>query len=52
MRPTWFVGKTPVTIAAVILVLMLGWLISRDLSKVAPALFRRMDPPPRARSSS
>jgi small-conductance mechanosensitive channel len=41
---TWFVGKTPVTLAAVILVLTLGWLISRDLSKVAPALFRRMDP--------
>jgi len=41
---TWIVGKTPVTIAAVILVLALGWLISRDLSKVAPALFRRMDP--------
>jgi small-conductance mechanosensitive channel len=41
---TWFVGRTPVTIAAVILVLTLGWLISRDFSKVAPALFRRMDP--------
>jgi small conductance mechanosensitive channel len=40
----WIVGKTPVTIAAVILVLALGWLISRDLSKVAPALFKRMDP--------
>ncbi|HUY59450.1 MAG TPA: mechanosensitive ion channel family protein [Solirubrobacteraceae bacterium] len=41
---TWIVGKTPVKIAAVILVLALGWLISRDLSKVAPALFKRMDP--------
>ena len=41
---TWIVGKTPVTIAAVLLVLALGWLISRDLSKVAPALFKRMDP--------
>ena len=40
----WFVGKTPVTIVAVVLVLALGWLISRDLAKVAPALFRRMDP--------
>ncbi len=40
----WFVGKTPVTIVAVILVLALGWLISRDLAKVAPALFKRMDP--------
>lgn len=41
---TWVVGQTPVTILAVILVLVLGWLISRDLAKVAPALFRRMDP--------
>ena len=32
------------THAAVLLVLALGWLISRDLSKVAPALFKRMDP--------
>jgi hypothetical protein len=40
----WFVGKTPVTIVAVLLVLALGWLISRDLAKVAPALFKRMDP--------
>jgi small-conductance mechanosensitive channel len=38
------IGKTPVTIAAVLLVLALGWLISRDLAKVAPAIFRRMDP--------
>jgi small conductance mechanosensitive channel len=40
----WFVGETPITIAAVLLVLALGWLISRDLAKVAPAIFRRMDP--------
>lgn len=40
----WVVGKTPVTIAAVFLVLALGWLISRDLARVAPAVFRRMDP--------
>ena len=40
----WFVGETPITIASVILVLALGWLISRDLAKVAPAAFRRMDP--------
>jgi small conductance mechanosensitive channel len=43
-RLTWIVGKAPITLAAVILVLALGWMISRDLSKVAPALFRRMDP--------
>jgi small-conductance mechanosensitive channel len=41
---SWFVGETPITIASVILVLALGWLISRDLAKVAPAIFRRMDP--------
>ncbi|MGH2842969.1 MAG: mechanosensitive ion channel domain-containing protein [Solirubrobacteraceae bacterium] len=29
---------------AVVIVLALGWLISRDLSRVAPAVFRRMDP--------
>ena len=40
----WIVGDEPVTIVAVILVLTLGWLISRDISKVAPAVFRRMDP--------
>jgi small conductance mechanosensitive channel len=40
----WFVGETPITIVAVLLVLALGWLLSRDLAKVAPALFRRMDP--------
>jgi small conductance mechanosensitive channel len=34
----------PITIAAVILVLTLGWLIARDISKAAPAVFRRMDP--------
>ena len=37
-------STTPITVVAVILVLVLGWLISRDLAKVAPALFRRMDP--------
>jgi small-conductance mechanosensitive channel len=40
----WHVGLTPITIVAVILVLALGWLFSRDLAKVAPAVFRRMDP--------
>lgn len=40
----WFIGETPITIVAVVLVLTLGWMISRDISKVAPALFRRMDP--------
>lgn len=40
----WPVDATPFTILAVALVLVLGWLISRDLAKVAPAMFRRMDP--------
>lgn len=40
----WAIGKTPITIVAVLLVLALGWLISRDLARVAPSLFRRMDP--------
>lgn len=40
----WFVGETPITIVAVLLVLALGWLFSRDLAKIAPAVFRRMDP--------
>jgi small conductance mechanosensitive channel len=34
----------PITIAAVVLFLTLGWAISRDLAKSTPALFRRMDP--------
>ena len=41
---SWVVGTTPITIVAVLLVLAIGWLFSRDLAKVAPALFRRMDP--------
>jgi len=40
----WVVGKTPVVIAAVLLVLILGWLISRDLARIFPLFFRRMDP--------
>lgn len=40
----WFIGKSPITVAAVVCILVLGWLISRDLSRIAPALFRRMDP--------
>lgn len=41
---TWVVGKAPVTLAAVIAVIVLGWLISRDLGRIAPAFFKRMDP--------
>jgi small-conductance mechanosensitive channel len=33
-----------VTVVAVIAVLVLGWLISRDLSRISPSFFRRMDP--------
>ncbi len=32
------------TAAAVLVILALGWLISRDLSRLAPLIFRRMDP--------
>jgi small conductance mechanosensitive channel len=35
---------TWVRIVAVLLVVIFGWLISLDLSRVAPALFRRMEP--------
>jgi small conductance mechanosensitive channel len=40
----WIVGKDTVTLVAVVVVLGLGWLISRELSHLAPVLFRRMDP--------
>jgi small conductance mechanosensitive channel len=40
----WIVGKDVVTVVAVVVVLGLGWLISRELSHLAPVLFRRMDP--------
>jgi small-conductance mechanosensitive channel len=39
-----FLTETPVEIIAALLVLVIGWLISRDASRIAPALFRRMDP--------
>ncbi len=38
------VGDTVIKVIAVVLFLVLGWLISRDISTVAPTLFRRMDP--------
>jgi small-conductance mechanosensitive channel len=38
------VGRTGVAIIAVVLVLIVGWMFSRDLAKAAPAAFRRMDP--------
>jgi small-conductance mechanosensitive channel len=37
-------SKAPFEILAVIIVLGLGWMISRDLSRIAPTLFKRMDP--------
>jgi small conductance mechanosensitive channel len=41
----WLVdSKAPFEILAVVIVLALGWRISKDLSKLAPTLFRRMDP--------
>ncbi len=41
---SWIVGEAPVTIFAVPAVLVLGWLISRDLARIAPTFFNRMDP--------
>jgi small-conductance mechanosensitive channel len=38
------IGLGPAKVIAVFLVLSFGWLISRDLAKAAPAVFRRMDP--------
>ncbi len=40
----WVVSKTVIRLLAVAAVLGIGWLIARDVSRVAPALFRRMDP--------
>jgi small conductance mechanosensitive channel len=37
-------GRSLVTIATVCVVIVLGWLISKDLGRVAPAFFKRMDP--------
>ncbi len=41
---SWIVGKTPITFVAVVAVLTLGWLIARDLARIAPTFFNRMDP--------
>ncbi len=41
---SWFVGKTPVDLLAAIAVLILGWLMSRDVARIAPTFFKRMDP--------
>jgi small-conductance mechanosensitive channel len=40
----WYLPQTLFTIIAVLAILILGWMISRDLSRIAPALFRRLDP--------
>lgn len=40
----FFVGVTPVKVVAVFAVLVFGWMISRDLSRIAPTFFRRLDP--------
>jgi small conductance mechanosensitive channel len=45
-KPGYFLvdSKAPFEILAVFLVLGLGWMISRDLSRLTPTLFKRMDP--------
>jgi small conductance mechanosensitive channel len=40
----WIVSATVVKIVAMFAVLGIGWLVSRDISRVTPAFFRRMDP--------
>lgn len=40
----WYLSQPLFTAIAVVLVVVLGWMMSRDLSRIAPALFRRMDP--------
>ncbi len=39
-----YLGLTIVKVAAVFLVLLVGWLIARDLARASPVVFRRMDP--------
>lgn len=39
-----YLGLTIVKVAAVFLVLLVGWLIARDLARASPVAFRRMDP--------
>jgi small-conductance mechanosensitive channel len=41
---SWYLGHGFYVALAVVCVLVLGWLISRDLARMAPVLFRRMDP--------
>jgi small conductance mechanosensitive channel len=44
-RPAnWYLTESEFRLIAVVLVIVLGWLISLDLVRIAPALFRRMDP--------
>ncbi len=38
------VDQSAIKVAAVLLVLTVGWLISRDMARAAPVVFRRMDP--------
>ena len=40
----WHVPEWVFTTIAVVAIVVLGWLISRELSRIAPALFKRMDP--------
>ena len=37
-------SRVPFELAAIVIVLILGWLISKDLSRLGPSLFRRLDP--------
>ncbi len=41
---SWFIGETPLNLLAAVAVLILGWLMSRDIALIAPTFFKRMDP--------
>lgn len=40
----WHVPQVWFTLAAVAAILVIGWFISQSVSRIAPAVFRRMDP--------
>jgi small conductance mechanosensitive channel len=44
LRHHWIVGQPVITVVAVVVVVALGLLISREVAHLTPVLFRRMDP--------
>lgn len=41
---SWVLSSGEVKLIAVLAVITLGWMVSRDLSRISPAFFKRMDP--------